>query len=100
MCRSIHTLYNVEPAANEAGVEISRPYDLRHSAASLWLHEGNNAVQVAGWLGHKPSMTLDTYAHVLEEFDPAERIDAAERIRNAREELRRRARQPTLFDVA
>ncbi|MGI8731239.1 MAG: hypothetical protein ACR2LK_14885 [Solirubrobacteraceae bacterium] len=39
------------------------------------------------------------HAHVFEEFDPTQRIDAAERIRHAREELRRRARQPTLFDV-
>jgi hypothetical protein len=44
-------------------------------------------------------MVLDTYAHVYEEFDPTERIDAAERIRKAREDLRLRARQPSLFDV-
>jgi hypothetical protein len=45
-------------------------------------------------------MALDTYAHVFEEFDPTQRVDAAERVRKAREELRLRARQPTLFDVA
>ena len=45
-------------------------------------------------------MALDTYAHVYDEFDPTQRIDATERIRNAREELHRRAQQPTLFDVA
>ena len=45
-------------------------------------------------------MALDTYAHVYEEFDPTQRIDAAERIRTAREELRERARRPTLLDVA
>ncbi len=27
------------PAAASAGVKISRPYDLRHAAVSLWLHE-------------------------------------------------------------
>jgi hypothetical protein len=32
-------------------VDIGNPYDLRHSAASLWLHEGTNAVQVASWMG-------------------------------------------------
>jgi hypothetical protein len=37
---------------------------------------------------------------VFEEFDPAERVNAADRIRRAREELRLRAQQPTLFDVA
>ena len=45
-------------------------------------------------------MALDTYAHVFEEFDPAERINAADRIRKAREELRFRTQKPTLFDVA
>ena len=43
---------------------------------------------------------LDTYAHVFEEFDPGERIKAADRIRTAREELRFQTQQPTLFDVA
>ena len=37
-------------------------------------------------------MALDTYAHVFEEFDPAERVNAADRIRAAREELRFAAR--------
>lgn len=45
-------------------------------------------------------MALDTYAHVFEEFDPTQRIDATERIRRARDQLRERARQPTLFDAA
>jgi integrase len=40
-----------QPAALAAGAEIDRPYDLRHSAASLWLHEGINPVQVAQWMG-------------------------------------------------
>jgi integrase len=34
-------------------------YDLRHSAASLWLHEGRSVIEVAQWLGHAPTMTLD-----------------------------------------
>jgi integrase len=44
-------------AAKDAGVPIKRAYDLRHSIASLWLHEGISHVQVAAWLGHDPSMT-------------------------------------------
>ena len=50
--------------------------------------------------GHAPTVALDTYAHVFEEFDPGERVNAADRIRKAREELRFRSQQPTLFDVA
>ena len=83
-----------------AGVEHPRPYALRHSFVSLLIAEGHNVVEVARQAGHSPKMALDTYAHVFEEFDPAERINAADRIRKAREELRFRERQPTLFDVA
>jgi integrase len=88
------------PAARAAGVERPRPYDLRHSFVSLLIAEGHNVVEVARQAGHSPKMALDTYAHVFDEFDPAERIDAAERIRKARDELRFRSQQPTLFDVA
>ncbi|MGK2937889.1 MAG: tyrosine-type recombinase/integrase [Solirubrobacteraceae bacterium] len=88
------------PAAAAAGVERPRPYDLRHSFVSLLIAEGHNVVEVARQAGHSPKTALDTYAHVFEEFDPAERVNAADRIRNAREELRFRERQPTLFDVA
>lgn len=87
------------PAAKAAGIEKPRPYDLRHSFVSLLIAEGHNVVEVARQAGHSPSMALNTYAHVFEEFDPGERINAADRIRTAREELRFRAQQPTLFDV-
>ncbi|MGK2937136.1 MAG: tyrosine-type recombinase/integrase [Solirubrobacteraceae bacterium] len=88
------------PAAKAAGIEKPRPYDLRHSFVSLLIAEGHNVVEVARQAGHSPNMALDTYAHVFEEFDPGERINATDRIRTAREELRFRAQQPTLFDVA
>lgn len=71
-------------AARDAGVSIDRPYDLRHSAASLWLHEGINPIQVAAWLGHSPAMTLTTYAHVIADLDPADRSTAAEVIKASR----------------
>ena len=88
------------PAARAAGVERPRPYDLRHSFVSLLIAEGHNVVEVARQAGHSPTMALDTYAHVFEEFDPAERVNAADRICKAREGLRFAASQPTLFDVA
>ena len=88
------------PAVAGAGLTGARPYDLRHSFVSLLIAEGHNVVEVARQAGHSPKMALDTYAHVFEEFDPTRRVDAAERIRSAREELRERRRQPTLFDVA
>lgn len=72
------------PAAERAGVAISRPYDLRHSIASLWLRERIDAVTVARWLGHAPTMLLSTYAHVIADLDPNDRRTADELIAAAR----------------
>jgi len=87
------------PAAHAVGIERPRPYDLRHSFVSLLIAEGHNIVEIARQAGHSPTMSLDTYAHVIDEFDPGERICAADRIRTAREQIRRRDAQPTLFDL-
>jgi integrase len=73
------------PAYNTAGLQGVRPYDLRHSFVSLLIHEGRTVVDVARQAGHSPTMTLDVYAHVLDEFDPGERVSAAEQIRRARD---------------
>ena len=49
------------PAADAAGIDNPRPYDLRHSFASLLIHEGRySIVDVAAQLGHDPTMTLST----------------------------------------
>ncbi len=62
-----------------------RPYDLRHSYASLLISEGRSAVEVAQQLGHSPTMCLETYSHVFAEWTPGARVSAEERIRAARE---------------
>jgi integrase len=69
------------------GLTEVRPYDLRHSFVSLLIHEGRSVVDVARQAGHAPTMTLDTYAHVFDEFDPDERISAEDRIERAREAI-------------
>jgi integrase len=74
-----------QPAVRALGLEITRPYDLRHAAASLWLHEGRSVVEVAAWLGHSPAMCLNTYAHVVEDLRDAPKLDAEQAIRAARE---------------
>jgi integrase len=72
------------PASEAVGLSKARPYDLRHSFASLLIHEGVSAVEVARQLGNSAAVTLDTYAHVFEELDPAERVPAVRAIRAAR----------------
>jgi integrase len=75
------------PAVAAAGVTIKRPYDLRHSIASLWLQAGVNPVKVAEWLGHNVAETYKTYAHVLADLDPTDRTSAADRIAKARQDI-------------
>lgn len=48
-----------------AGLPGVRFHDLRHSAASLYIHAGWSVTQVADQLGHAdPAMTLRTYSHL------------------------------------
>jgi integrase len=50
----------------EAKISRIRFHDLRHSYASLLLHQGENIKYVQSQLGHsKPSVTLDIYSHLL-----------------------------------
>lgn len=62
-------------AAKAAGVPAATPYALRHSFASLMIHEGRSIVEVASQLGHAPTMTLDTYAHVFADLDSRESME-------------------------
>jgi integrase len=75
-------------ARDSAGVQEGRPYDLRHSFASLLLHEGRSVIYVARQLGHDARLTLSTYGHVIDELDGAPHIDAEAAIAAARDQLR------------
>ncbi len=72
-------------ACVRAGVDAPRPYDLRHSAASLWLAEGKQPRQVADWLGHSYAVLLSTYAHLIDDYAGLGQIDAERDIWSARE---------------
>jgi len=74
------------PAAEAAGVERPRPYDLRHSFVSLLIQQGISVVEVARQAGHSPTMTLATYAHVFDELASDDRVSADEQIRRARDQ--------------
>ena len=72
------------PALERAGLGRARPYDLRHSFASLLLHEGRSVIYVARQLGHNARYTLGTYGHVIDELDDQPRLTAEAAIRAAR----------------
>jgi hypothetical protein len=62
---------------------------LRHGFASLLPHEGKlSIVELASQLGHSPTITLNTYGHVMRELGEAPRVSAAEQIQLARESFR------------
>jgi integrase len=76
-------------AARACDIESGRPYDLRHSFASLLIHERRlSIVAIAHQLGHNPNVCLSTYAHVMSELDDARGTSAEDQIRSARETLR------------
>ena len=72
------------PALERAGLDRARPYDLRHSFASLLLHEGRSVIYVARQLGHDARYTLGTYGHVIDELDGQPNITAEDAFRAAR----------------
>jgi hypothetical protein len=72
-------------AAVAVGLHGARPYDLRHSFVSLLIAEGRGVIDVARQAGHSPTMALDVYGHVFDDWDPADRISAEARVATARE---------------
>lgn len=62
-----------------------RPYDLRHSFASLLIHEGRlSVVEIAAQMGHSPETLLRTYAHVFAELRGQPKVPADTQIAQAR----------------
>jgi integrase len=73
-----------DPVCAAARISPARPYDLRHSFASLMIQAGYSPVELAAELGHSPTLTLNTYAHVFSEFTRGERIDPGATVASAR----------------
>jgi integrase len=71
-------------ARSAAGADQATPYALRHSFASLLLHEGRSVIYVARQLGHDARLTLSRYGHVIDELEYQPRISAEDAIRAAR----------------
>jgi integrase len=74
-------------SADFVGMKGTRPYDLRHSFASLLFHEGINPAEVAGQLGHGLETLLGTYTHVIEEWRGKKAVKAQAEIVKARKKV-------------
>ncbi len=63
-----HTNVNrqhLKPLLARAGLPPMRPYDIRHSFATLWLESGESAEVLQKILGHSSiKTTIDSYAHL------------------------------------
>ena len=70
-----------------ADITGATPYTLRHSFASLLLHEGRSVIYVARQLGHDARLTLTRYGHVIDELEDQPRIPAEQAISEARRRL-------------
>lgn len=76
-----------DAARTGARAPNTTPYTLRHSFASLLLHEGRSVVYVARQTGHGARLTLSTYGHVIDELEDQPRVSAEEAIRQTRAAL-------------
>jgi integrase len=66
------------------------PYDLRHSFASLLIHEGKlSIVEIANQLGHSTETLLRVYTHVIAEMQGKPRVPAETAIERARAKVHR-----------
>jgi hypothetical protein len=72
-------------AVSRSGAAVSRPYDLRHSFASLLIHEGRSLTDLAAQLGDSVTIAGNVYAHAFAEVDEMPRETAAEAIEHARD---------------
>jgi integrase len=74
-----------QPAAEAVGLsKTSRPYDLRHSLASLLYVEGRNPAEIAEILGHSVETLSSTCTHVISELAGAGPQDSTALITAAR----------------
>lgn len=67
-----------------AGLPRPTPYYLRHSYASLLIWEGKREAYTARQLGHLPTQTTNTYAHVIDELEGSDFGSAEDAILGSR----------------
>jgi integrase len=76
------------PALAAAAIPYFRPYDLRHTCATLLIYEGRTVNEVAQHLGHAdPGFTARTYAHVLDGASKRRRVGIEDAVARARQHV-------------
>lgn len=76
------------PSAKAVGLPTPRPYDLRHTWASLLIAEKRMSIaDLAEQLGDKASTVLDVYTHTMRDWRHRSRINIETEIRRARERV-------------
>lgn len=74
--------YSFKQAAEDVGLGSTlKPYDLRHTAASLYAACGWDVVRIAHQLGHSPTESQRTYQHLV---DTSQHREIEDYIREAR----------------
>lgn len=74
-----------QPALAAAGLTYFRPYDLRHTCATLLIYEGRTVNEIAEHLGHAdPGFTARTYQHVFKDARDRRGVTIEDAIRSAR----------------
>ena len=73
------------PAVVAAGLQITRPYDLRHASASLMIHAGLPLTEVADHLGNSVAVLSQTYAHLIRDMRGERATSVTDAIMSARE---------------
>jgi len=75
------------PCGGTGSSNYFRPYDLRHTCATLMIYEGRTLTEVADHLGHADRGVLlaRTYAHVFKDAGKRRRVPIEEAVRIARE---------------
>jgi integrase len=73
------------PALAAAGEPYFRPYDLRHTCATLLIYEGRPVTEVAAHMGHAdPGFTARVYGHVFRDAGDRRRLPIDQAIAIAR----------------
>lgn len=72
------------PAVGRAGIELARPYDLRHGCASMLLHAGRPLREIGEHLGHSVATLSAYYSHLIADLRDSDPIAVETQITDAR----------------